>query len=764
MVALGQLLHLAQQRRTLGSELVEVAADVVGEDHHGHVTLGSMSGTVEAIHISREHERLPEPVEAVEAVPGSGLRGDRYFAQAGGHAEGKDITLIEAEAIEGFRADTGLELTAAEMRRQVLTRGVGLNDLVGKRFRVGEVECVGRILCEPCNHIQSLTRPGVLRGMVHRGGLRADMLRGGRIEVGDATRRSTDEITVAMTELVCLLPARNCEPDLPGHLESVQRFADAVVALDDGSTDRTREILSEHPLVKVLLTNPPRSSYRGWDDAANRNRLLAAADELSPQWIMSLDADERIDPDDGAALRQLASEDAIPGLAYGFKVFRMVGDDGHYDRSNLWVYRLFAYKEGQRFPDQRLHFVPIPTSIPRQRWLKTTIRIQHLASLTEPRRRARFDKYLAADPEREFQPDYSNLLAPPEQPRQWEERHSDLPLLVAPKSRSVPEFDSSDFDLSAPVLSAIVISRDDEKRIESAVRAVVKQDCDDPFEVIVVTSGTDRTAEVVREKFPEVRVVELDRPALPGGARNAGVRAARGDYVSFPGSHVELPQGSLAARIRAHDRGYAMVTGTMLNGTLTPAGWASYFLDHSTVLPGRPSGELTTSPAHCSYLREVLLEVGEFPEDMRTGEDTVVNAELTKRGHKTYRAQDVLLVHRSPCRTTWRLVRHHFVRGRGLGRMMVDQYRDRGPLLNRRLLKSLGWRYASRRLSWTEANVERWGADLRSRYRRVLPLVVIGTGAAWAGAWYEMLRPARGKAAVLLVDARREPAREPQAG
>jgi MOSC domain-containing protein YiiM len=144
-----------------------------------------MGGIVEAIHISPEREQLPAPVSSVEAVPGAGLRGDRYFQETGGHAEGKDITLIEAEAIEGFRADTGIELTAAEMRRQVLTRGLGLNDLVGKRFRVGEVECIGRVLCEPCNHIQSLTRPGVLRGMVHRGGLRADVLRGGTIKVGD---------------------------------------------------------------------------------------------------------------------------------------------------------------------------------------------------------------------------------------------------------------------------------------------------------------------------------------------------------------------------------------------------------------------------------------------------------------------------------------------------------------------------------------------------------------------------------------------------
>ncbi len=143
-----------------------------------------MAGRVEEINLSPTHEQLPQPVDSVQAVPGKGLRGDRYFNDAS-HGEGKDLTLIEAEAVEGFRADTGLELSAAETRRQVLTRGIGLNDLVGKRFRVGEVECVGRILCEPCNHLQSLTRDGVLRGLVHRDVLRADVLRGGTIRVGD---------------------------------------------------------------------------------------------------------------------------------------------------------------------------------------------------------------------------------------------------------------------------------------------------------------------------------------------------------------------------------------------------------------------------------------------------------------------------------------------------------------------------------------------------------------------------------------------------
>jgi MOSC domain-containing protein YiiM len=136
-----------------------------------------MPGTVEGIHVSPEHERLPEPVATVE-VTAEGVRGDRHFG-------GRDLTLIEAEALEGLLEETGVELSPAESRRQVLTRGIRLNDLVGRRFRVGEVECVGEEWCEPCSHLAGLTRPGVLRGLVHRGGLRADVVRGGRIALGD---------------------------------------------------------------------------------------------------------------------------------------------------------------------------------------------------------------------------------------------------------------------------------------------------------------------------------------------------------------------------------------------------------------------------------------------------------------------------------------------------------------------------------------------------------------------------------------------------
>jgi MOSC domain-containing protein YiiM len=136
-----------------------------------------VTGTVEQIAVAAEESALPGAVPEVE-VRARGIVGDRY-------ADAGDITLIEAEALEAFTDETGLPLSHEESRRQVLTRGIRLNDLVGKRFRVGEVEVVGRELCEPCSHLQSMTRDGVLRGMVHRAGLNADIVTPGRIAVGD---------------------------------------------------------------------------------------------------------------------------------------------------------------------------------------------------------------------------------------------------------------------------------------------------------------------------------------------------------------------------------------------------------------------------------------------------------------------------------------------------------------------------------------------------------------------------------------------------
>jgi MOSC domain-containing protein YiiM len=96
------------------------------------------------------------------------------------------VTLIEAEAIEALREEHGVELAPGDARRNVVTRGINLNLLLGRRFRLGEADCLGQRLAEPCAWLQQQTPAGTLRGLVHRGGLRADVLTGGAVRIGDA--------------------------------------------------------------------------------------------------------------------------------------------------------------------------------------------------------------------------------------------------------------------------------------------------------------------------------------------------------------------------------------------------------------------------------------------------------------------------------------------------------------------------------------------------------------------------------------------------
>ena len=140
-------------------------------------------GRVEEINIGPE-QTLPAPVEQVQARAGKGLVGNRYYFEEGAKP-GVALTLISAEALDAMATEHGIEITAAESRRNVLTRGIDLNALVGRTFRIGNVECVGVELCHPCSSLEKLTQPGVIKGLVNRGGLNADILSDGEIAVGD---------------------------------------------------------------------------------------------------------------------------------------------------------------------------------------------------------------------------------------------------------------------------------------------------------------------------------------------------------------------------------------------------------------------------------------------------------------------------------------------------------------------------------------------------------------------------------------------------
>jgi MOSC domain-containing protein YiiM len=151
---------------------------------------GTFQGELLAIFISAAKGAELQSLPQVEAVAGRGLSGDRYFNGAGTFSVKKgpdrEVTLIEIEALEALARERALTLAPAHARRNLLTRGVPLNHLVGRTFSVGSVELRGLRLCEPCGHLERLTCKGVEAGLVHRGGLRAQILRGGSLEVGAA--------------------------------------------------------------------------------------------------------------------------------------------------------------------------------------------------------------------------------------------------------------------------------------------------------------------------------------------------------------------------------------------------------------------------------------------------------------------------------------------------------------------------------------------------------------------------------------------------
>ena len=142
-----------------------------------------------------------QSLEQARLVPGRGVEGDRYFSSQGTFfrepAADREVTLIEAEAIERMARECA-PFTAAESRRNLVTRGVALNDLVGQDFRIGSVRLHGLRLCHPCAHLTKLTGKQVLIGLAGRGGLRAQVLNEGTIRVGDRVSVGNEESAYAV--------------------------------------------------------------------------------------------------------------------------------------------------------------------------------------------------------------------------------------------------------------------------------------------------------------------------------------------------------------------------------------------------------------------------------------------------------------------------------------------------------------------------------------------------------------------------------------
>ena len=523
-------------------------------------------------------------------------------------------------------------------------------------------------------------------------------------------------------KLLCLLPVRNGERDLLGYFESAARFADAVIALDDGSDDGTRALLEREPLVVELLSNPVRHGYRGWHDAENRNRLLEAATAHRPDWIISVDADERIDEGDAAALRAFLNTDALPGLAYGFRCYSMAGDLEHALPNPIWVYRLFAWQPGQAFPDQQLHFAPIPTSIPRRAFLRTTFRIQHLGGMSAERRLARYEKYRQVDPECRYWPDYAGLLKEPapDDVAAWEPRDPSWPAIF---TGHVP---SSRADVAGQTggttghtgFSVVVLDGGAATGVLRALDSAESHANDGRFtEVIrVQRAGTS-------DGRGSARIVTVPPNVTPGVMRNAGLAAATGECLLFLDGDLSLLPGALDRLQAGFDLGFASVTGGIVD--LSEGAASATFEDRFEALrAGRIETILERPVPWASYSKTLLIELGGFDESVPGGEDEELGRRVAAAGYVTFRlGEPVLAYHGESVASRLHGLRAAFARGRTEARHRLAAAADRGELLA-----------ASIRCPTLGRPGVGW--DIRA--------------ARGAGKWTELLRPERGKAQVLV--------------
>jgi MOSC domain-containing protein YiiM len=149
-------------------------------------------GHVEAICIAPAAEAPMSALSEVEALAGVGLNGDRYARGVGYYSPrptdpgAREVTMLEGEVLDWLAAEHGVVLSPTEHRRNLTTRGVRLEPLIGKRFAVGDVVLEGVRDCPPCEHLEQVTAKRVMRLLLDRAGIRARVVRGGTMRIGDA--------------------------------------------------------------------------------------------------------------------------------------------------------------------------------------------------------------------------------------------------------------------------------------------------------------------------------------------------------------------------------------------------------------------------------------------------------------------------------------------------------------------------------------------------------------------------------------------------
>jgi GT2 family glycosyltransferase len=287
-------------------------------------------------------------------------------------------------------------------------------------------------------------------------------------------------------------------------------------------------------------------------------------------------------------------------------------------------------------------------------------------------------------------------------------------------------------------MSVVVMGYQNRDTIVAAVQSLIEQSSPDPYEVVVVVSGDDRSGEVVRRHFPDLHVIESSVRLLPGAARNVGVANTRARVVAFLAADCVAEPGWIEARLGAHRAGHPIVASAMTHGGPDrPWAWASFFDLFSGRLVGRPAGIVRPPDpaAHgLSYDREVLDRLGSFDDRARAGEDTVAAHRADALGFRVWFEPNVRTAHRAPSSTS-ELIRDQYRRGarraRAQGTELTPTTRFRATVAF--VPVWFIWLRTRVRRSW------RYAPGYRSRLLACLPWLAVARAAGVAG-WYRARR------------------------
>lgn len=273
------------------------------------------------------------------------------------------------------------------------------------------------------------------------------------------------------------------------------------------------------------------------------------------------------------------------------------------------------------------------------------------------------------------------------------------------------------------LISIVIPSYNSEKFITRCLTSLISQKADIENEIIVVDSSKDDTPKIVREKFPSVKLIHLDKQALPGAARNFGVRKAKGDILAFIDSDCIAHPNWISSVVKGINQGYSIVGGAVENATpYSFIGIADYILTFNEFLPGMPKRDVTFLPT-CNFIcrKDVFEDIGGFPPDWAAGEDFLFCYKASQK-HKLLFTQSVLVSHINREHFKKFLI-HHYDFGKH-GAMTRKKLKLPGTIFTKHHLLALLIPFVRfLRISW---RIVRWNKSMLPQFILTLPLVMMG--------------------------------------